>query len=322
MPPESFDNPGRTSTGDEKKGKGGIIALAIVLVLIFALVAVIALDIGGVRSQHIMGFVRNAPLIGALVPAAEEEYEEELTEEEMRLALHVYRDEILGLRALVAERDFELTTANARIDHLARFEANWQQYRVASGRFTQILAHNDAVNFVEFFQDIVNHDLVPQDILARVFAEAHAISVYDAELRMLVSTLNSMEAGRAAEDLERLLTANQPLAVRLLRAMGNSRRAEIFDEMEDTVSSRFIILLSTEPPTFTPLVPPPYLPEFIPPELPELPPIIDETEYEYYYDEYDYDEEPGVEPEPEPEAEPEPEEEPEEETETPEPEEE
>jgi hypothetical protein len=48
--------------------------------------------------------------------------------------------------------------------------------------------------------------------------------------------------------------------------------------------STFTILLSTEPPTFAPLVPPPYLPEIIGP-IRELPPPefpgIDDDEIEF-----------------------------------------
>ncbi|MCL2223874.1 MAG: hypothetical protein FWB96_02775 [Defluviitaleaceae bacterium] len=305
MPPDN--------SAGEKKSKAGIIIFAIIFILVIAVVLVIALDIGNVRSQHIMGFVRNAPLIGSYFPADEYEEEDEMTEEEMRLQLHVYRDQIAALRATVHERDVEIATLNARVEHLERFERNWQQYRIASARFTQILAHNDPLNFVEFFEDIVNHDLVPQEILAVAWAQARAIAAYDEELRMLVSTYNNMEAGRAAEDMVRLLVTNQTLAVRILRAMGNTRRAELFDEMEYVDSSRFAILLSTEPPTFAPLVPPPYLPEFIAPEVPPFEiPMFDDDEFdedEYYFDDEngDWDDEIPTEdevPDPEPPAEP------------------
>jgi hypothetical protein len=221
------------------------------------------------------------PLVGSLFP--EEEYDpyEEMTEDEMREQLRVQADLIASLTNQRDDMNNQLIVANARIDHLTRFENSWQQYREASATFTQMLAHNAPLEFVEFFHDIVNHDLVPEDILAMAFAEATAINGFNDELRMGVATFNAMEPDRAAEDLEALLTRDPVLSVRLARAMGNTRRAEIFNEMEYSVSSTFHMLLSTAPPTFLPLVPPPYIPEFVQPALPApVVPLADEPEYE------------------------------------------
>jgi flagellar motility protein MotE (MotC chaperone) len=284
MPPDSnFDAAGMPPKDGEKKSKGGTIALVIILVLLAAVVAVIALDIGNVRSQHIMGFVRNAPLVGSLFPAEEEEDEyayEEMTEEELRDELRRVRHEMEGLQERFDARNAELTTANARIDHLTRFERSWQQYRETAARFTEMLAQNVPMQFEEFFQDIVDYDLVPQDILAGAFARAQAINISDAEFELIVRTYNSREAGRVAEDLERLLRDNQPLALRIMRSLNNNQRVEVLDEMEYTVSARFTDLISTSPPTFPPLVAAPYLPEFVAPEIPPPTPPVTETEPE------------------------------------------
>jgi hypothetical protein len=287
----NLDNSGGDSSihMGEKKSKGGIIALVIILLIVGGLALAIALDWGNIRSQHISGFLRNMPLVGSLFSDEEEEDPyEEMTEEELREAFRVQSDLVAGLTNQRNDLTNQLNQANARINHLQRFENAWQQYREASADFTQMLAHNEPFEFFQFFYAIVDHDLVPQDILAAVFAEAVAINAFNAELQMVVSTMNAMEADRAAEDLEALLTRDPILAVRLARAMGNTRRAEIFNEMEYSVSSTFHILLSTAPPTFLPLIPPIYLPEFIPPALPA--PVIpfDDEEYE---DEDEYEEE-------------------------------
>ncbi|MCL1846232.1 MAG: hypothetical protein FWF77_10055 [Defluviitaleaceae bacterium] len=264
MPPESMESYGAKNKG--KKGKGCLIVLVIFLLIFVAIIIAFALDVGGIRTDIIGGWLRNAPLVGSFFDRDEEvDATYEMTEEELRLAVVVYRNQIAALESERAAQNAQITAANARIAHLSRFEARWQEYRETSALFSQMLAHNEPVEFVTFFEAIVDHDLVPQDILAAAFAQAQAINVYDEELQVLVRTYNAMEDSRAAEDLERLLMANTTLAVRLVRAMSNTRRAEIFDEMEYTTSSTFAILLATEPPTFSPLSPPPYLPEIIEP---------------------------------------------------------
>ncbi|MCL1884799.1 MAG: hypothetical protein FWF81_13730 [Defluviitaleaceae bacterium] len=290
MNPDSLHDGNLDAGTKNKKGKGGIIALAIILVLVIGAVVVIALDIGNVRSEHIMGYLRNAPLVGSLFESAEDDEDPlyAMTEDEMRLEIHNLQSQIESLESRRTELTTQLATANAQILDLSRFRDRWNEYRIASATFTQTLAHNDPINFVEFFEHIVNHDLVPQDILAVAFAQAQAINYFNEELRMLVSTYNNMEESRAAEDLERLMLIDTDLAVMILRAMGSSRRAAIFDEMEYSVSTIFTVLLSTTPPTFAPLVPPPELPEILPIDIPVIPaPTLVETEYEYETEEID-----------------------------------
>lgn len=274
MPPDplkdgNLDNLGSTSNNNDgdKKGKGGIIALVIILLLVGAATLVIVLDVGNVRTEHIARYLRNAPLIGGLFPEEEEDELEQMTEDEMRLAINSYRNQIASLEIQRDNLNTLLSNANELNTHLEAFRARWNEYRAAYAAFSQILAHNAPVDFVEFFYTLVDGDLIPHDqaIIAAAFAEAQAINMFNAELMENVRTMNNMEAGRAAEDLERLMLTDTVLAVRLLRAMSSSRRAEIFDEMEYSVSSTFFMLMSTSPPTFTPLVPPPALPEVLPP---------------------------------------------------------
>jgi len=298
---QQFDNPGRYSNNNygDKKGNGCIIALVAILALIVVVVALIALDVGGIRSNHIMGFVRNAPIIGSLFTPQEVDPYEEMTEAELRELVRVQSSQIDSLTNQRDEANAQLAQANERIAHLSIMETRWQQFRVTSAHFAQTLAHNDPENFIEFFRDIVDYDLVPQDILSLAYHEARVIDAYNDDLRMLVSTLNNMEEGRAAEDLTNLLTHDHGLAVRLMRAMGSSRRAAILDEMTTTNSARFIMLLSTTPPTFAPLVPPPYLPEISPPVMPVAtpPPLVVDTDGEDATGDDEYEETTEVEAE-------------------------
>ena len=294
MPPDSLENNAADSS-KEKKGKGGKIILIIALLLIIGGIAVIALDIGGIRSETIMPYLSNAPLIGSFFGEEEEEdpiYE--MTEDEMRLEIRHLRYQNESLRNQRDEFDRQLQGANARIrDYYQLFVNRWNEYRIASARFTQMLAHNDPINFVEFFYYIVEHDLVPADILAMIYGEAMAINIFNEEFRGLLATLNNMEEDRAAEDLERMLMINAPLAVRLVREMGASRRAAIFNAMEATVSTTFFNLISVDPPVFAPLVPPPFLPEIFEPTPPPFVPtdeLDNEDEENGEEDTEEYDE--------------------------------
>jgi len=253
---------------DEKKGKGGLIALVIILVLVVAAILLLVLDVGGTRTS-ISQWLSNAPIIGGLFSGEEEDDPlDSMSEAEMRNLIRNYRNQIGGLNARLNEANENLATANARINHLTRFETRWNEYRTAVATFTQMLAHNDPINFVETFQHLVTHDIIPQDILDAAFLQAAEINQSNEELMAHVRTLNAREPARVAEDIERLMRMDAAYTIRLLNAMGTSRRAEILDEMESENSTRLIFMLSTSPPVFSPLVPPPYLPEISPPATP------------------------------------------------------
>ncbi|MCL1843932.1 MAG: hypothetical protein FWF79_08970 [Defluviitaleaceae bacterium] len=285
MPPDPLDGGGTdlpqfsspnsnrfpNKNDDDKKGKGSIIALVIVLILVGSAIAVLVFDIGGVRENHVMGFLRGAPLIGGLFPEPEADPLEEMTEEEIRTEFAIQQEQVRSLQNQVAALNEQISDLNEHNLHLARFEANWQMFRTAVADFSQMLVHNDPYNFLDVFYDLIDYDLIPFDILMQLYLEASAIVDYDADFQSLVSTMNNMEAGRAAEDLTRMMITNTDLAVSLLRGMGNTRRAEIFDEMEYTVSTTFMVLLSVAPPTFAPLIVPQHLPEFPPPIVPVAP---------------------------------------------------
>jgi len=267
-PDPNQENPNRHSNVhyvDDKKGKGGLIALIIVLVLVAVVVLILVLDVGGTRTS-ISGWMRNAPLIGGLFSNAEDDDPlDTMSEAEMRNLIRNYRNQIGGLQARLSEANKNLATANARINHLARFETRWNEYRSAVATFTQMLAHNDPETFIETFQHLVTHDIIPQDILDAAFLQAAEISQSNEELMVAVRTMNAREPSRVAEDIERLMVMDAAYTIRLLNAMGAARRAEIFDEMAYANSTRLIIMMSTAPPVFAPLVPPPTLPEILPP---------------------------------------------------------
>ena len=290
----------------DKRSKGGIIALVVIILLVGAAIAVLALDIGNVRSVHIGEYLRNAPLIGRWFPQPEEDPFEGMTEDEMRIELvrlqtladsfQTQRDQFYG----------QLVSANEHIEHLSELHRRWNEFRDVYASFTQSLAHEEPLNFQYYFNTLLDENRIPRemDIFLQATREASEINAYDEELRMLVSTYSTMEAGRAAEDLARLLQINPTLAVRIARAMSTSTRAEIFEEMEYTVSATFSILLSTEPPTFAQLVPLPnipYIPDFTPsaavpaaPAPTEEPAEQDDAENA---EEPEYDEEPPTEDE-------------------------
>ena len=241
----------------KKKGKGKLIFFLILLLIIGGIAAVLILDIGGFRENVIMPYLRNAPIIGGFIPAAEEE-DEELTPEELLQRYTILSQQLESVQTQLALANEQNATYEELIDHLRAFENAWHLYRAARAEFEQMLALGDPENFIEFF------DFVSEDNLELLYFQALEMAWFIEDLTELVATLNNMDESGAGEVLENLMTTDTQLMVDALWMMTPSRRAEIFDTLEADVVTRMILLMSPDEPVFMPILPP-QLPEFPPP---------------------------------------------------------
>ncbi|MCL2216332.1 MAG: hypothetical protein FWB91_04845 [Defluviitaleaceae bacterium] len=271
----------------EKRGKGAIIAIVIVVLLLGGIVLVLALNIGGFRENIIMPYLRNAPLVGRFFPAEEGDPLEELTPDEMRAELNRILQQNESQQSQIMQMDQLLTDANFRIQDLVRFYIYWNEFREAQAAFSQMLAHSDPNNFVEFF------GYVDEVYVEQLLEEARRLMEIEEETRNLVRTLDNMEEESAGEVLETWMLQNLPLMVRVMRAMSPSMLGPILDTLEPNIRASMLQLVSMPPPTFTPIVP--QLRELPPLEAVPVPPpviLIPEPEIDSEYPEY-YDDETG-----------------------------
>ena len=242
----------------KKKGKGKLIFFLVFLLLVGGCAAVIVLDIGGLRENTIMPYLRNAPVIGGFLPQPEPE-EEELSAEELARRLLVVTTQLESVQAQLAIAQERLYQSEVRVAHLEAFEAHWHLVRETWNAIDQMVAHNAPHDFVQFFHR------VSQDNEVQLFLEAYQLAQFWDETREIVNTLNNMDESGAGEVLQNLMTADTQLMVRVLRMMSPVRRAEVLDTLEAGVVTNMLILMSPDEPVFGPL---------LPPELPAVPPPV------------------------------------------------
>jgi hypothetical protein len=170
----------------------------------------------------------------------------------------------------------ELYSANFRIQHdLMRFQRYWDEFRVAQAQLGQVLAHHDPHTFLDFMRRY--HHLFDTLHIPQLIYEATQLVELDEDTMTMVRTLVNMSAVAAGESLERWLITNQPLMLRVLGAMSNSRRGEVLETLDAAVRSNMLLLMTITEPTFAPIVP--YLRSLPPVEtIPILPEPTPEPE--------------------------------------------
>jgi hypothetical protein len=329
-PPEEFDDIDDTSTPPpsvapdksaknanknkgEKCGKGGIIFFVIMLLLVGAAVVVLAFDIGGFREDVVMPYLRNAPLIGGFFPDPEEDPLAEMTPEEVRAEHDRLLHENEGQEARIRQLEQQLAERDFRIADYVRYYNYWSEFRTAQAQLGQVLAHHDPQMFLAFLMQ--HHNLIDVEHIPQLIQDASRAAEFDDEIREMVRTFGNMDESSAGEILEHWMITDLSMMIRVLRAMSAQMRGEIMDTLEGNVAANMLLMMTQQPPQFTPIVP--NLRELPAIEtVPVLPPVVEpETEdYEdedYYYEEDEYEEtedDEVDEPEDEPEDEVEPDE--------------
>lgn len=282
----------------EGKGKGGLIAIIIFVLLLGGAIAVLALNLFDIREQYVMPHVRNIPLVGNFFPAEEGdgEVEDTRTPDQLRNLTAAQDIQIMSMENQINNYREQIQAANQRIQALQEIEAQHEEFRQLSAEWNRRIAQGDPIEFADYFHHIA------EEHLPQLVDEAIQTNTFNEGVRRQVATLNNMEPELAGAVLERYLQLNPDLLRQWLLLMSPARQAEIFDTFTgtdgtNTVSTFLILVTPQEPvinPLLTPTLPPP--PTGAPPAAPPFIPEEDDYEYEEEYDIED-EEEPEVEEE-------------------------
>jgi flagellar motility protein MotE (MotC chaperone) len=236
---------------DKKKKKGGfpVTSVIVLLIILGSVAALLFFDLFGIREQHIMPYLRNAPLLGGLFEPAEENAENEA----LGRYAHVSQEELVSIitaleyqvQAMeledIATRE-QITRLQETISYLRGFESQIEAYRQIKEQFDRMVALEDPNAYKQFFESIS-----PENA-ERLYREAVNEAQFDDEFRRFAATFSAMDAAAAAEALTRMLTANASLVVDILWSISTDNRAAILNEMEANTVSRVARLMEPEKP--------------------------------------------------------------------------
>jgi len=239
---------------DKPRKRGGrkaalIIFFVFLFILIGGFVAIIALNLFGVRDEHIYPALRNVPFVGQFIPSQYYEiqlvYDEESGEYvEVRVAVDPPvveevpvdvgpTEEVLELMAEIEALQAALSQAqslNAQYEETVQVLATYRdfitEYRENRQRFDAQVALGDPNAFAEFYET------VDPENAARLFSYIRATQQEERDFRRYASTYHTMNSSEAAEVFAILLATDAPLLVRILNTFNHLQRAETFNEME------------------------------------------------------------------------------------------
>lgn len=257
--------PNKKGKAPPKKGKKGLVVVIILFLIIGGLITVMALNLFDFREGVVMPYLRNMPLVGGFFPAAEEEEDDDLPLEQMtpQQLANIIREQEQKITELEEEMRTLLARARADALHIARllpFREHWDEYLRVSAEFNAMIARGDPEAYLRFIEYIM------PEFYEQLARDAMGLNMYRESVTTIVRTLGNMQESNAAEVLVDLRTTDLILLTHVLNEMGNALRGAILDEMEPTIASAMLRLISVPEPELPPLAPPlitPILPETI-----------------------------------------------------------
>jgi len=253
MPPEmdNFDSPPDTpKRRPRREGSGGVgfVIFLIFLLLVLAVVAILSLNLFGWREDHVMPFLREAPVIRnffANAEAREGVREEARTHDELTALNSAQANRIERVEYELDALRIQLAEANARIHTLETLENEIESYRIAIREWNRMLAHTNPAEFAERFFDYVHPTYIPW-----LMGEADAILAFDDNTRRMVSILNNMEESSVGEMLQQYLMTDQQMMLRLLHGMGSTRLGAVLETLDSEISSVILMFMARPTPDF------------------------------------------------------------------------
>ena len=253
METEANNPPVSNGPEPEKKSKKGLIVIIIILLVIAACVVIWMFNIANLRDGVIMPYLRNAPFIGNLFPASEEDDEGRfagMTIDQLANMIIGLEEQINGLETEIVNLNSDLNERNQVIETLRPFEQMITDYWTATATWNAMIAQGDPIAYADWFNEI------RPEYAAQLYEHAIQMNQFNQQERNILSSLNSMEVENAANVLQSMMATNTPLMIRFLRNMSASRRAEIWDALPGPTVLVMINMLAGQAPTLEPLTAP------------------------------------------------------------------
>jgi len=227
-----------------KKSKVGLIILIVVILIVAGGVTSVALDLFGFRTQVIIPFLRNVPVVGNLMPEAEGYNDEAALDPDL-----VIRD----LQALVdslnrqveqLQADNEMLYAisigfEAELARLRLFEELHEERMSAHNEYMRALAEGEPEAFLDFIQTM--HPALLEEIIRE---QAEGI-VNDARWESYVSTWAATNPTLVAQAIETMITTDMPLIVSVMQDLPVNSRAAILGALD--TDSRAAVMRQMDP---------------------------------------------------------------------------
>jgi len=226
------------------KSKVGLIILIVVILIVAGGVTSIALDLFGFRTEVIIPFLRNVPVVGNLMPDAESQYDEpaldpDITIRDLQALVdslnrqnELLQAEIESLYAIGIGLELE----NARLQEFADLH---DERTAAFDEFMRALAEEEPEALMEFFQTM--HPALREEIL-REHADGF---VRDERWESYTSTWAVTNPRLVAQAIETMITTDMPLIVDVMRDLPYHIRGAILDALD--TDSRAAVLRQMDP---------------------------------------------------------------------------
>lgn len=226
----------------EKKGKGGLIVLIVIILILAGTTTMTVLDVAGLRSDVLVPFLRDLPLIGGLMPEAEEtpppvdpaaliaQLEAQIAAlEGENASLEADLESLLEI-ALGLEQENEF---------LQEFQERHDEREAALAEFQRARAEEEPDAFMEFFATL-NPDLAEE-----IFRDLSSLALQAERWQDYVSVWGAANPTLVAQAIEEMIFTDMALIVAALQDLPVPQRAAIINAL--STDARAAVMRQMDP---------------------------------------------------------------------------
>lgn len=210
-----------------KRSKGPIVAVIVIVMLVAAAAVLLYMNIFRIRDMT-YDLLRKVPIVGSLVPEAEETPEDKyagMTMDEFAAKNQSLERELERLRAELSDSQTKNDLYVREIARLSEFEGMQEQYLADKDAFDREIFDRDPLAYKKYY------DQISPKNAETFYKEAVVIEQASAEVKSYLSKIGGMDEKAAAAALEELIPTDIDLVVYIMRGLGDDKASLVLENM-------------------------------------------------------------------------------------------
>lgn len=235
-------NPKLETEETEKEGKGAVILVALILILLWIgiLGLCIKMDVGGFGSGIMYPILKDVPILNKILPKVEEDisynpdypYATLADALEQIKALEIEIQNLKDQKGADADKIAELT---AEVSRLKQFEDNQVAFQELKNKFYEEVVFGDKALDIKEYQQY--YESIEPENAAQLYERVVKSVTKDSEIQNYAAAYAAMKPAQAAGIFE-AMTDDLELAGEILWAMNSDSRGKILGAMNAEVAAK------------------------------------------------------------------------------------
>lgn len=207
---------------------------------LFMIILILIVGLVFFFRRPILNGMSKIPVIGDFIPVSQDETEESLSEEELRIKVKSQAQEIEQLNNKIENLQDSNEALTDKNKSLQQYETMYNDFMNQKAAWDEEIARTNTDLFIEQFESVY------PDEAERIYQSIKSERILSDKQRELSNTIGQMDEEQAAGALEQLISTDPELIQSIFEGMSSDRKALILSSMSAQSAAQVIKLISPD----------------------------------------------------------------------------